>query len=145
LVKAQNYKSEGRGLDFRWCHWNFLLILSFWPHYGAGVVSASNIISGIFPWGKGGRCVGLTTLPPPCADGLKIWESQPPGTLGACTGIAVPKDFWTAWYIGTADSLPYDTVNRQLNFGPNNNKHSSLTGAVVFPSPLKTNINLNFI
>jgi hypothetical protein len=40
--------------------------------------------------GKGGRCVGLTTLPPSCADCHEIWESQPPGTLRACTGIALP-------------------------------------------------------
>jgi hypothetical protein len=33
--------------------------------------------------GKGGRCVGLTTLPPSCADCLEIWEPQPPGTPGA--------------------------------------------------------------
>ena len=39
---------------------------------------------------KGGRCVGLTNLPPSCADYLEIWEPQPPGTLRACTGIAVP-------------------------------------------------------
>ena len=25
-------------------------------------------------WGKGGRCLGLTTLPPSCADCLEIWE-----------------------------------------------------------------------
>ena len=31
--------------------------------------------------GKVGRCVGLTTLPPPCADCLEIWEPQPPGIL----------------------------------------------------------------
>ena len=39
-------------------------------------------------WGgsKGGRCVGLTTLPPSCADCLEIWEPQPPGTLWACPG-----------------------------------------------------------
>jgi len=27
----------------------------------------------MFPGGKGGRCVGLTTLPPWCADCLEIW------------------------------------------------------------------------
>jgi len=32
-------------------------------------------------WGKGGRCVGLTTLPPSCVDRLEIWEPQPFGTL----------------------------------------------------------------
>ena len=44
----------------------------------------------IFCVGKGGRCVGLTILPPSCADCLEIWEPQPRGTLGVCTGIAVP-------------------------------------------------------
>jgi hypothetical protein len=44
---------------------------------------------GIFPGGggKGGRCVGVTTLPPSCADCLEIWEPQPPGTLRACPGL----------------------------------------------------------
>jgi hypothetical protein len=38
-------------------------------------------IPGIFPGGKGGRCVELTTLQNSCADCLEIWEPQPPGTL----------------------------------------------------------------
>jgi hypothetical protein len=25
VVEALRYKPEGRGLDSRWCHWNFLL------------------------------------------------------------------------------------------------------------------------
>ena len=42
-------------------------------------------------WGvKGGRCVGLTILPPSCADCLEIWAPQTPGTLKAWTGIALP-------------------------------------------------------
>ena len=39
--------------------------------------------------GKGGRCVCLTTLPPPCADCREIWEPIPPGTFRACPGIAL--------------------------------------------------------
>ena len=39
-------------------------------------------------WGKGGRCVGLTTLPHSCADCLEIWEPQIPGTLRACPGLS---------------------------------------------------------
>ena len=38
--------------------------------------------------GKGGRCVGLTTLPPSCADCLEIWEPQTPGTLRVCPGLS---------------------------------------------------------
>ena len=38
--------------------------------------------------GKGGRCVGLTNLPPSYADCLEIWELQPPGTLRACPGLS---------------------------------------------------------
>jgi hypothetical protein len=37
--------------------------------------------------GKGGRYVGLTTLPPFSADCLEIWEPQTPGTLRACPGV----------------------------------------------------------
>jgi hypothetical protein len=33
------------------------------------------------------QCVGLTTLPPSCADCLEIWEPQPPGILWACPGL----------------------------------------------------------
>jgi hypothetical protein len=40
-----------------------------------------------FLGGKGGRCIGLTTLPPSCADCLQIWEPQPPGPLMACLGL----------------------------------------------------------
>jgi len=36
---------------------------------------------------KGGRCVGLTTLPPSCADFLEIREPQPAGTLKTCPGL----------------------------------------------------------
>jgi hypothetical protein len=41
----------------------------------------------ILPGGKGGRCVGMTTLPPLCADCFKIWEPQPRGTLRACQDL----------------------------------------------------------
>jgi hypothetical protein len=44
-------------------------------------------VPGMFPGSKGGRCVGLTTLPPSCADCLEIWKPQPPGTLWACPGL----------------------------------------------------------
>ena len=50
-------------------------------------------LPGVFPdrreGYKGGRCVGLTTLPPSIAYYLETWEHQPPEALWACTRIAV--------------------------------------------------------
>ena len=89
LVEALRYKPEGRGFDFRRCHWNFSMALPFRPHYGPGVDSAPNRneYQEYFLGGKGGRCVGLTTLAPSCADCLEIWNPQPPGTLRSCPGL----------------------------------------------------------
>jgi hypothetical protein len=42
VVEALRYKPEVRGIDSRWCHWNFSLTSTFRPHYGPGVDSVSN-------------------------------------------------------------------------------------------------------
>jgi len=62
---------------------------SFRSPYGPGVDSTSNRIEyqEYFLRVKGGRCVGLTTLPPECAESFEIWEPQPPGALRACPGM----------------------------------------------------------
>jgi len=64
------------------------LTQSFRPHCGPGVDSTANrnefqefFLRG---GGKGGQFVGLTTLPPSCADYLEIREPEPPGTLWTC-------------------------------------------------------------
>jgi len=59
------------------------------PQCGSGVDSASNRneYNEYFLGDKEVRCVGLTTLPPSCADCLEILEPQPPGTLRACPGL----------------------------------------------------------
>jgi len=65
----------------------FVEFLHYRPD-GRGYSAANrNEYQEYFLRGKGGRCVGLTTLPPSCADCLEIWESQPPGTLRACPGL----------------------------------------------------------
>jgi len=77
LVGALQYKLEGHGLDFQYGHWNFSLTVSFWPHYGPGVESVCNwneYQGYIMGGGEGGWYVGLTNLPPSCADYLEIWE-----------------------------------------------------------------------
>jgi len=50
-----------------------------------GLIELLTIILGIFPGGKGGRRIGLTTLPASCADCLEIWE--PSGLVRVCIGI----------------------------------------------------------
>ena len=89
LVEALRYKTEGRGFDSRWCHWNFALVQFFRPHCGPGVDSAANRneYQDYFLEGKGGRCIGLTTLRPSFADCFEIWVPQPPGILRACPGL----------------------------------------------------------
>jgi hypothetical protein len=47
----------------------------------------------LFPAGKGGRCVRLTTLPPSCAVVMKsgnLYFLEPSGPLQVCNGAAVP-------------------------------------------------------
>ena len=67
---------------FRWT-------LSFLPYYDPGVDSAANgnEYQEYFLEGKGGWCVGPTTLPPSYADCHEICEPQPPGTLRAYSGL----------------------------------------------------------
>jgi hypothetical protein len=57
--------------------------------FNPGVDSASNRneYQEYFLEGKGGQCVGLTTLPPSYADCLEIWDPQTPGNLRACPGL----------------------------------------------------------
>jgi hypothetical protein len=60
-----------------------------------GVDSASKQkwVPGVFPGGKGGRCLSLTTLPPSCAVVMKSGNLnflEPSGSLQACNGTALP-------------------------------------------------------
>jgi len=50
-------------------------------------------LTAVFPGGKGGRCVRLTTLPPTCAVVMKSGNLkflEPSGPLQACNGTALP-------------------------------------------------------
>ena len=82
LVEALLYKPEGRGFVSRWCHSNVSLTL--WPWCRLSLWQ--KWVPEIFRGGKGGRCVGLTTLPLSFADCFEIWDPQSPGTLMACPG-----------------------------------------------------------
>jgi len=74
----------------------------------------------IYWWGgrgcKGGRCVGLTTLLPSCADCLDIWEPQPPGTFALphlchCEALKPqrPEDILPNLAVSTACLIPSET------------------------------------
>ena len=76
LVEPLRYKPEDRGFDYGWCHF-------YWhnPSSRTTALGSSQTITAMstrtIPW-------GLIILPPSCADGLEIWELQPPGTLCVC-------------------------------------------------------------
>ena len=95
LVEALRYKPEGRGFDFRWCHWNFSLIQSFRPHYGPGVDSASNRneYQEYFLGVKAGGAYGWQTYHfhvPIVLKSGSVNLLEPSGPVQACNGIALP-------------------------------------------------------
>ena len=63
----------------------------------------------MFLWGKSGRCVRLTTLPPSCADCLEIWEPQPPGTFRAYLGLYRGFFTFTFTFTFTLDTYIVDS------------------------------------
>ena len=68
--------------------------------------SNGNEYQGYFLGGKGGRYVGLTTLPSSCADCLEIWKPHPHGTLRACP--ALYRDCFTF------STLPWCTATQEF-------------------------------
>ena len=76
LVEALSYKPEGRGFDSRWCHCNFFVDINLPDEYQE-----------YFLEGKGGRCVGLTTLTPSRADFMKSGSPNILEPPRACPGL----------------------------------------------------------
>ena len=69
-----------------------ILLATLWPWYWLSLLEKWT--SGIFPGGKGGRCVGLTTLPTPSANfffkSAGLYLLEPSGHVQACNGITLP-------------------------------------------------------
>jgi hypothetical protein len=94
LVEALRYKPEGREFESWWCHGNFpfniILPVALWPWVLFSLWE--KWVPGIFSWGKDGRCIGLTTLPPSYTECLEIWNTnfmEISGPVLACNGIAL--------------------------------------------------------
>ena len=99
LVEELRYKPEGRGFDFRWCHWNFSLTQFFRPHYGPGVDSASNkneyqeYFLGVKAAGAYGWQPYHFHVPIVLKSGSPILLERS-GLVQACHGIALPFAFY---------------------------------------------------
>ena len=94
LVEALPYEPEGRGFPFAMLSLEFFILQSFQPHYGPAIdsVYSRNDYQEYLLWGgvggKGGLCLGLTSVPHSRADCIEIWEPKPPGNLRVCPGLS---------------------------------------------------------
>jgi len=61
VVKALRYYSDGPGIDSRWCHWGFFSLVPPTEPCAQRSTQPLKVRPGDFSWGKGGRCVWLTT------------------------------------------------------------------------------------
>ena len=59
VVKALRYLSDGPGIDTRWCHLGFFSVVP-----SDKTMCPLKMNTRDFSWGKGGRCVWLTTYHP---------------------------------------------------------------------------------
>jgi len=82
------YKPEVPGFDYRWCHGNCSLTKSYRQVYGVRLNQAlTEMSTRNISLGKSGRCVGVTNLPPLCANYTEIWELQIPENFSAYPGL----------------------------------------------------------
>ena len=89
LVETLRYKQECRGLIL-----DGVLGIFHWFNISGQTMAleSTQLLAEMstrnFSWeGKGGRCVGLTPLPPSCVDCQNSREPQPPGALRVFLGL----------------------------------------------------------
>jgi hypothetical protein len=94
LTKQLRNEPEGRGFDPIWGIWNISLAQSFQPHYDYGVDLPfnRNEYQGYLLRGKGGRCLGMTTLPPSCDE-----SSRNSGSLNLLSPKGLFRPYWESF------------------------------------------------
>jgi len=100
VVKALRY---GPGIDSRWCHWGFFPWLPPMEPCALGSTQPLKMSTRDFSWGKGGRCLWLTTYHLCSAERQEIRDLNLPGTpwaTSACFGIT-----FTFTFIVTVNSI----------------------------------------
>ena len=68
VVKALRYWSEGPGIDSQWCHWGCFPWGPPTEPRALGSTQPLKMSTRDFSWGKGGRCLRLTTYHPCSAE-----------------------------------------------------------------------------
>ena len=74
------YQSDGPGIDSRWCQWGFFLWLPPTEPCVLGLTQPLKMSTRDFYWGKGGRCIWLTTHHPCSAERQENPGLNLPGT-----------------------------------------------------------------
>ena len=68
VVKALRYWSDDRGIDSRCCQWGFFSVFPPTKPCALRSTQPLKVSTRDFSWGKGGRCVWLTTYHPCSAE-----------------------------------------------------------------------------
>ena len=95
MVKVLCYKSKGLWFDPSWCHWKFSSTKNPSDRTMAlgSTQPPTELSTRSISWGKGDRCVSLTTLPPSCPLVTKSGSLnflEPSGPVQACNGTDLP-------------------------------------------------------
>jgi hypothetical protein len=93
-------------------------------------------------WGKGGRCVRLTTLPSFCAVVKKSGNRnflEPSGSLQACNGTALPFTHWPEGYMGRRAGLVVH--EKRQTVGPVSNRTTLPWLFIALPITIPTGLS----
>jgi len=125
VVKALRYYWEGPGIDSQWCHWEFF---PWYPRQNHVSTQPLKVNTRDFPWGKGGRCVWLTTYHTCSAEtSRKSGALTYPEPLGQSRPVAgnlyftlltysTEKSLWEANWFSATQEIPHILCNPKVHY-----------------------------